>query len=166
MEPQLSNGCTITDLNTYPLGCTTEAEATIFRLFSPKATSVSVIIFDSYEDESGITLPLEKNTAGIWETIIQDTFYEHWYAYDIEGPKDDPFFMQSSHPIADPLSTHVTTKNHHLQFPKTKIVPESDFNWEDDTFVAPEDPRDLIIYETHIKDMVAHSSAKTYVQGI
>ena len=166
METQLSNGCTITDLNTYPLGCTTEVEATIFRLFSPKATSVSVIIFDSYEDESGITLPLEKNTDGIWETIIQDTFYEHWYAYDIEGPKDDPFFMHSSHPIADPLSTHVTTKNHHLQFPKTKIVPESDFDWENDTFVAPKDPRDLIIYETHIKDMVAHSSAKTYVQGI
>lgn len=166
MQPEFFNGCAISDLNTYPLGCTIEAGATIFRLFSPKATSISVVIYDSYEDKTGLRLPLEKNKEGIWEIIIQDTFYGHWYAYDILGSKDDPFFMQPSHPIADPMSTNVTTKNHHLQFPKTKIVPESNFDWEGDTFVAPDDPRDLIIYETHIKDMVAHPSAKTYVQGI
>lgn len=166
MQPQLDNVCTINDLNTYPLGCTTESGATIFRLFSPKATSIKVVIFECYEDESGLSLPLEKKASGIWETIIQDVFYGLWYAYDIEGPEDDPFFIQSPHPIADPLSTNVTTINHHLQFAKTKILPESDFAWDGDTFVAPEDPRDLIIYETHIKDMVGHSSAKTYVQGI
>lgn len=166
MEPELSNGCTISDLNTYPMGCTTEADTTVFRLFAPKADSVSVIIYESYEDDSGIIIPLEKTEEGIWETIIQDTFYERWYAYDIKGPENDPFFMASSHPIADPWSTHVTTRNHHLQFPKTRITKQLDFDWEGDTFVAPEDPRDLVIYETHIKDMVAHSSARTYVQGI
>lgn len=166
MNSEFSNSCSISDLDTYPLGCTTEAGTTVFRLFAPKASAVAVHIYDSFENEKGITIPLEKNDSGIWETLIQDTFHDHWYDYAIEGPENDPSFMPSSHPIADPRSTFVTSRNHHLQFPKTRINKQLNFDWEDDTFVAPEDPRDLIIYETHIKDLVAHSSAKTYVQGI
>lgn len=166
MEPEQSNGCTISELNTYPMGYSIVENSTVFRLFSPKADAVSVLIYENYENDPTLTIPLEKTESGVWETIIQDTFFEHWYAYVINGRDDDPFFIQSSYPIADPLSTHVTTRNHHLQFPKTKITKQLDFDWEGDTYVAPEDPRDLVIYETHIKDMVAHSSAKTYVQGI
>jgi pullulanase/glycogen debranching enzyme len=166
MEEQTNQTCTIEGLETYPLGCSFSTTETIFRLFSPKATQVTVVIYDHYEDTDGLSIPLEKNSSGIWETIIQDTFEGKWYAYLINGPKDDPFFMHTSHPIADPWSKHVTTKNHHLQFPKTKIVHPVDFKWEDEEFNTPNDLRDLIIYETHIKDMVAHPSAKTNVQGI
>ncbi|HET8864895.1 MAG TPA: alpha-amylase family glycosyl hydrolase [Gracilimonas sp.] len=166
MDTQQVNDCTISDLNTYPLGCTSEHGATIFRLFSPKAHSVSVFIYESYEDESGIVIPLTKSEDGVWETIIQNTFIEKWYAYKISGPENDPFFMQTSHTIADPWGKYVTSKNHHLQFHKTKILPPLNFDWENDTFIGPKDPRDLIIYETHIKDMVAHPTAETYVQGI
>jgi pullulanase/glycogen debranching enzyme len=166
MDSQELNDCTISDLNTYPLGCTSEDGATVFRLFAPKAEAVSVVIFDAYKDDSGIEISLEEGEKGIWETVIQDTFMWKWYAYKISGPKHDPFFMQTSHFIADPWSKHVTSQNHHLQFPKTKVLPSDEYDWEGDKFVGPEDPRDLIIYETHIKDMVAHTSAKTYVQGI
>ena len=158
--------CTIEGLDEFPLGCSSRGNQTIFRLFAPKASSVKVIIYDEYEREEGLEFPLEKNDSGIWETIIQNTFFKKWYAYKINGPKDDPFFNRTDYVIADPFSRHVTSTNHHLQFPKTKIVRETSFNWDGDKFVAPEDPRDLIIYESHIKDMVAHSSAKTYVQGI
>lgn len=158
--------CTIKGLDSYPLGCSFSDSETVFRLLSPKADSVAVIIYDHYEDESGLIFPLEKNDEGIWQTIIQDTFVGTWYAYDIEGPEDDPYFMKSPYPIADPRSKHVTSRNHHLQFPKTKITEPISFQWEDQDFSAPKDPRDLVIYETHIKDMVAHPSAKTYVQGV
>ena len=160
------NTCIIEGLEEYPLGLSADDQKTIFRLFAPKADAVTVIIYKYYEDNDGISFPLQKNDEGIWETIIQDTFSDKWYAYKLDGPDDDPFFKQSIYPIADPFSKHVTSKNHHLQFPKTKITKDADFDWEDDEFIAPKDPRDLIIYETHIKDMVAHSSAKTYVQGI
>ncbi|MGN8226467.1 alpha-amylase family glycosyl hydrolase [Gracilimonas sp. BCB1] len=158
--------CTIEGLDKFPLGYTTRGNQSVFRLFAPKANSVALIIYDEYEHDSGLQFPLEKNDDGIWQTLIQDTFYGKWYTYKIEGPKDDPFFAHTEHPIADPRSRHVTSTNHHLQFPKTKITGHSSFDWEGDNFVTPEDPRDLVIYETHIKDMVAHSSAKTFVQGI
>ncbi|MAO64768.1 MAG: pullulanase [Balneola sp.] len=166
MEEQTKQDCTVGELNDYPLGCTFSQSETVFRLFSPKADAVSVVIYENYEDKSGLTLPLQKNEAGIWETIIQDSFIGKWYAYIIDGPKDDPFFMHTSHPVADPWSKHVTSKNHYLQFPKTKISESVDFKWEDEEFTPPQDPRDLVIYETHIKDLVAHPSAKTYVQGV
>ncbi|WP_421774567.1 pullulanase [Gracilimonas sp.] len=158
--------CTIKGLEAFPLGYTTRGNQSIFRLYAPKANSITLIIYDEYERESGLQFPLEKNGEGIWQTLIQDTFYGKWYAYKIEGPEDDPFFELTEHPIADPRSRHVTSKNHHLQFPKTKITRQTPFDWEGDSFVTPQDPRDLVIYETHIKDMVAHSSAKTFVQGI
>ncbi|MBD3615800.1 MAG: pullulanase [Gracilimonas sp.] len=166
MESEIQNECMVTGLEEFPLGYTIKGNQTVFRLFAPKATSVKLVIYDQYEDELGLAFPLEINEEGIWEGLIQDTFYNKWYAYKIEGPEDDPYFMTSNHPIADPRSRHVTSTNHHLQFPKTKITESGPFNWEGDTFTAPEDPRDLVIYEAHIKDMVAHSSAKTYVNGI
>ncbi len=158
--------CIISELGQYPLGCTTQNGKTIFRVFAHKAESVTLIIYSKYEHKTGTEFPLEKNEEGIWETIIQNEFYGLWYAYKINGPSDDPFFMGTNTPIADPRSRHVTVRNHYHQFPKTKIVPPSIFDWLGDNFKTPQDPRDLVIYETHIKDMVAHSSAKTYVQGI
>lgn len=159
--------CTLSGLEKYPLGCTSGPEQTIFRLLAPKAESVKLVIYDDYSQDEGLEFPLEVNSEGIWETIIHDNFEGRWYAYFLKEPEGyEPFFETTSHPVADPWSKHVTSRNDHLQHHKTKIVPPSDFNWEDDSFVNPEDPRDLIIYESHIKDMVAHSSAKTYVNGI
>ncbi|MDR9419672.1 pullulanase [Gracilimonas sp.] len=166
MDAQNKSECSITGLEEFPLGYSCQDEETVFRLFAPQATDVQLVIYDDYTDEDGLQIPLEKNDSGIWETIIQDTFHGKWYAYLLDGPSDNPFYVETKYPIADPRSRFVTTKNHHLQFPKTKITDSTQFNWDDDDFVAPEDPRDLIIYETHIKDMVAHPSAKTYVQGI
>ena len=158
--------CTLKGFEDYPLGLTTDEQKSVFRLFAPKATAVKVIIYDAYEAKEGLSFPLEMDEEGIWQTIIQDTFYDHWYAYKLEGPEDDPFFTQTDYPIADPFSRHVTSTNHYLQFPKTKITRPETFNWEEDSFLPPTDPRDLIIYETHIKDMVAHPSSRTFVNGI
>lgn len=153
-------------LDTYPLGCTAAENHTVFRLFAPDALTVSVIIFEDYEHEDGEHHRLEKNQEGIWQSSVDKKLTGNWYAYNIEGPQDSPFFESTPYPVADPWSRHVTSRNHYLQFPKTMIPGPDDFDWEGDSFVNPEDPRDLVIYETHIKDMVAHSSAKTYVQGI
>jgi pullulanase/glycogen debranching enzyme len=158
--------CSVTGLEEYPLGLTVTNTASIFRLFSPKAHSVQLVIFEHYEDESGLSFQMEKDEEGIWNCMIQEHFDQKWYAYKIDGPEIDHFFLSTDEYIADPRSHHVTSKNHYMQYPKTKICNSIDFDWEDDNFVAPEDPRDLIIYEAHIKDLVAHPSAKTDVQGI
>ena len=147
------------------MGCTIAENHTYFRLFAPDVLSAEAVIFQNYEDENGYHVQLSKNDEGIWEGFAEGDHLGKWYVYLLQYPEDvqDPLLK---YPAADPWSKLVTTKNHYLQFPKTKIIPPSSFNWEGDDFVAPEDPRDLIIYEAHIKDLVAHPSAKTKVRGI
>ena len=131
--------CRVTGLEDYPLGCTVTDTATIFRLFSPKAHSIKVIIFEHYEDESGLSFEMEKDRDGIWNCMIQDHFNDQWYAYKIKGPDNSHFFLSTDEFIADPRSKHVTTRNHYLQYPKTKICTPGKFEWEGDTFVQQSD---------------------------
>ncbi|MEX0721296.1 MAG: alpha-amylase family glycosyl hydrolase [Balneolaceae bacterium] len=155
------------DFTRYLPGSTVVGNATIFRLFAPDASSVEVIIFDQFEETDGTSFSMMKDEAGIWNQLVNKNLLGKWYAYKLHrsGGNENLSFTVN-HPVADPWSKHVTTINHHLQFPKTKIVGDNEFDWEGDDFVSPEDPRDLVIYEAHIKDLVAHSSAKTNVQGV
>ncbi len=134
-------------------------EGTAFRVFSPLSDVVEVIVFDEYEGDTGKNYACEKDGSGIWNCFIPEKLLNKWYVYRViqNGKKEY---------TADPWSTFVTTTNHYLQFPKTKLICPPEFDWEGDTFIQVNDPRDLIIYEAHIKDMVTHPSAKTYVQGI
>lgn len=132
---------------------------TVFRVFSPLSKSIEVVVFDNYEDDEGIHYSCSKDDNGIWNTHIEHQLDGKWYVYQVKKNNSIEY-------AADPWSTFVTNTNHHLQFPKTKILKNSKFDWDDDTFIEIKDQRDLVIYETHIKDMVAHSSARTFVQGI
>lgn len=157
-----------TNFDTYPLGFTILKDGIVFRLFAPKADHVELNIYHDYEHiSSDMAFEMVGSDKGIWNFFYPGLdIIDYWYAYKLNAELESPYFLQTNRPIADPWSKHVTSRNHYLGYAKTKIEKDVDFDWEDDSFVAPEDPRDLIIYETHIKDMVAHSSARTYVQGI
>ncbi len=155
------------DIYELPMGSSIETDTTYFKVFSPKATSIEVFIFADYQSDCYKNVQLQKHEDGNWVCAINENLVGKLYAFKIGPPADSSdFFMETPFLIADPWSKQVTSINNYLQLPKTKIVGESDFDWEDDTFVSPEDPRDLIIYEAHIKDMVAHPSARTYVNGV
>lgn len=155
------------EFDNYQLGYSILKNGIVFRLFAPQADRVTVEIFTHYEQTSGKSFEMEKDDSGIWNFFhsgleVQDA----WYGYRLNKEVESEFFESTEHLIADPWSKHVTSRNHYLGFAKTKIISEQTFDWEGDDFVTPDDPRDLVIYETHIKDLVAHPSAKTYVQGI
>lgn len=151
----------------YQLGYSLLKNGIVFRLFAPRADKVMIEVFDHYEQTTGHTFVMEKDDSGIWNYFHADiSSLGKWYGYRLKKETDTPYFESTDHLIADPWSKHVTSRNHYLGFAKTKIIPESNFDWEGDNFVCPKDPRDLVIYEAHIKDLVAHPSSKTYVQGI
>ncbi|MFY0698664.1 MAG: hypothetical protein JXR11_12475 [Balneola sp.] len=154
-----SQTVTSVDFDIYKMGYTITEKGVVFRVFSPLSDSIEIIVYDNYSDEEGSVYPCTKDESGIWNALVSEDLSDKWYCYRVSGNGE------TQH-AADPWSTFVTTKNHHLQFPKTKIIRSNEFDWQDDRFIKVEDPRDLIIYETHIKDMVAHSSARTFVQGI
>ena len=151
----------------HQLGYSVLEGGVVFRLFAPKADRVTLEVFDHYEQTSGNRFEMEKDEKGIWNYHhSENPLIGKWYGYRLFKNEESPFFESTEHLIADPWSRHVTSRNHYLGFAKTKIIEDQKFDWEDDDFVTPDDIRDLVIYETHIKDLVAHPSAKTYVQGV
>ncbi len=151
---------------TKEFGCKATYEFSEFRLFCERAESIYVEIFDSYEDITGRRFKMNRNGNDIWQITIKGNFIGKCYGYRIVPPSDDPAFDGTDFLAADPYSKMVITKNHYLQYPKTLIFNPEPFDWEDDTFVTPEDPRDLVIYETHIKDLTAHHSSECSEDGV
>ncbi len=155
------------NFNDYSLGYTILKDGVVFRLFAPLADRVQIAVFDEYEHLYGTYFSMIHGADGVWNYFCPSTdLVGKWYAYRLETDDYSPFFERTNKYIADPWSKHVTSRNHYLGFSKTIITEIPEFEWEDKDFKAPSDPRDLVIYEAHIKDMVAHQSARTYVQGI
>jgi pullulanase len=140
----------------HPPGCHRISGRTYFTLYAPFARQVRLQLFENCIDEiPNLTLPMRSVSGGYWEFSDLRSYAGYYYAYQID---DKPEL------ICDPYARSVSTFNDFHQKAKA-YIHESEFDWEDDTFVAPSDPRDLIIYEAHVKDMTAHKSAETNDPG-
>jgi len=155
------------DFSKFKLGNTVTEDFTVFRFFCPRAENVEVELFSSYEQEEGTRFEMLQDEEGIWNVEIYENLAGNWYGYRIDAPNGLSNFLYTDDLIADPFCRLATTTNTYQQYPKSKIIPpeELSFDWEGDDFVTVEDPRDLIIYECHLKDMTFHKSAQSGKPG-
>ena len=142
-----------------PLGCSLTENSTHFRFYCPKARAVHCVIFDDYDEETGRHVEMHKDDDGYWQLSISENLEGKWYGYKVSfDDKDKPDTPYIDTIFADPYSKHVTVKNTYKQEARGYIF-EHDYNWEGIDHQFPDDPRDLVIYETHLKDMCAHRSS-------
>lgn len=141
-------------------GAFVNGKQTTFKLYAPKADKVFLVLFDNYKDETGIELIMEKNAKGEWFLSTDKANYGSLYGYRLEGNYlgNDPDVI-----IADPYSLASVTQNTDRHVAKSLIIDTS-YEWGDDKWINI-DPRDLIIYEMHIRDMTAHSSSGSKSPG-
>ncbi|WP_210512120.1 alpha-amylase family glycosyl hydrolase [Natronogracilivirga saccharolytica] len=137
----------------------------LFRLYCPKAELIELVIFETYEQQEGESHSMNKLDDGSWHLKLPGDYTGFYYAYRISHPKDNHALLHTDHLIADPWSLQVKTLNHYQQHARTRIVSSEPFDWEGDTFVIPEEQRDLVIYEAHVKDLTAHPSAGSSAPG-
>lgn len=149
-------------------GVVASETSTSFTLFFPTAKSIDCILYEEYSDSVGTSVPMIHQGDGIWSATVEKNLTGQWYHYEVTYKRGEkPDTAHSGKPFADPYSRHVAVQNHYTQEPKTYILgAQTGYDWEGDRYVIPEDPRDLIIYETHIKDLVFHSSAGAKGKGI
>ncbi|MCC5908643.1 MAG: hypothetical protein JJU13_20670 [Balneolaceae bacterium] len=134
-------------------------KSTAFCFYCPDASAVNCVLFETHDASEGNDHPMERDENGYWHLTIQQKLTGKWYGYRVS-------FKEGQHPtspyqdkiFADPYSRHVTVKNNYRQEARTYIFEDS-YDWEGIEHQFPEDPRDLIIYETHLKDMTAHHSS-------
>jgi len=119
---------------------------------------VFLVIFDNPEDLSGKEFPMIKDANGDWSIKSPNADYGTLYGYRLEGPSNDPSVI-----IADPYSKAAVTQNNYRHIAKSLIVTD-EYDWKNDTWIDL-DPRDLIIYEMHLRDMTVHPTSGSSSPG-
>jgi len=140
------------------LGCTIGRETTAFRLFAPRAVSVSLVLFERYDATAGAEHAMSQTPDGVWEIELSGNLRGRYYGYRISGPSGPGEMFDPSVVVADPYSRAVCTQNH-WRHPAKSLILDSSYDWQGDTWVAPADQRRLIIYEAHLRDATMHPSS-------
>lgn len=140
------------------LGAFVENNKTYFRLFTPNAEDVSLVLFDNVEDSVGIVYDMIKDENAVWEVALDGTFYGKFYNFLVKHNNKQAVLC------LDPYAKAVASYNSYFTPRKGIIVQENNFDWEGDTWVKS-NWRDLIIYEMHIRDMTEHPSSEVEQRG-
>lgn len=143
-------------------GCTLHGETTTFRVHSPRSPMIEVVIKDHPNDTKIESYQMHRHPSGVWEYSTNKDVLGKWYAYKVSPPNDGLPFEATDKCVADPYSKWVSTRNDYRQEAWTLIFKKPSFDWEGDSFVGSGDPRDLVIYEAHIQDLVHEDYVKNH----
>ncbi len=140
------------------LGAFVENGKTYFRIFTPNAEKVSLVIFNTIEDEKGNEYEMSRDENAIWEIDLNGELYGTFYGFNVKHKSKKAVLC------LDPYAKAVASLNTYFTPRKSIIIKEGDYNWQDDEWIQM-DWRDLIIYEMHIRDMTEHLSSGVKERG-
>jgi pullulanase/glycogen debranching enzyme len=146
------------------MGLSIENGQFIFRIFAPRASKVELALFKSASGPAYATHAMSRDKQGVWEIILKKRLWKKYYGYYISAENGKGDMFDSTTLVADPYSNVVSTQNNYHINART-YIHNCTFDWEGDTWIKPEDPRDLIIYEAHVRDLSAHPSANAAEPG-
>ena len=129
-----------------------------FKIYAPSSDRVILIIFEKVDDKSGSEYPMEKLENGDWTYFLKNASLGTMYGYRLTGPWNDENVI-----VADPYSKATVTQNNWRHVAKSLVI-NAYFDWESDTWTNIH-PRDLIIYESHVRDMTVHNSSNATAKG-
>ena len=167
----------------FPFGATVTEEGVQFSLFSRHATAVSLLLFNSSEDEHPVyELPLNPKlyrSGDCWHILVKDIGEGQLYLYKVDGPyePEEGHRFNRNCLLIDPYAKALTgTKPWSLQsafgydsaqgdlclakkvntkgMPKCVVVSDI-FDWQGDRPLNYP-LQESIIYETHVKGLSSH----------
>jgi pullulanase len=166
------------------MGCIVGKTSATFRLFAPRATSVTLVRYAKHDDATGRETQMQRGSQagaqsaqnaawdGVWEVTesgAPDTFYGTFYGYRVDGARADGAHADAAREtfdkntvVGDPYSRAVASTNTFPQTARTLILrPDfaEKFDWKGDKWVVPANHNSLVIYEAHVRDLTAHSSS-------
>ena len=140
------------------LGSFVEDGKTYFRLFTPNAEKVSLIIFNSVDDKNGKEYEMTRDENAVWEVILDGEFYGKFYGFNVKHKNKEAVLC------IDPYAKAVASYNTFFTPRKSIIVKEDNYDWENDNWIQ-RDWRDIIVYEMHVRDMTEHNSSGVKHRG-
>ena len=171
-----------------PLGAALSCDGVNFAVFSKNATAVTLVLFDSAEEDSPrVEIPLDKRenkTGNIWHCFVRDLKAGACYMYRVDGPyfpeKGMRFNVHKT--LLDPYAKALTDisgwdyrkcSGYDYEKPGKDltysyeddianqprgIIVDDVFDWQGDTPLNYP-LRFSVIYETHVKGLTAHPNS-------
>jgi pullulanase len=141
------------------LGATYTKDATTFRVFSPGAEHVEVLISAAHTGgEPLITQPMTVNDHGVWSVQVPGDWKGKFYGYRLRGPVLDP-----TREVTD-IYAHCTTG----PSGRGMIVDLAETNppgFSARKYVPLESPVDAVIYEMHVRDFTIAPNSGVTLKG-
>ena len=142
------------------LGCQVSEEETSFKLWSPTATTVQVVVYESASNDAPILKTYEMkrgnsysyshkdNTIGVWNLTVPESLAGRAYQYQIDFPHHqsltrDPYTIATS--PDGKRSAILSEKERQVEGFEVKNGTEATWRLEN--------PCQAVIYEMHIRDL-------------
>lgn len=149
-------GAVPVDLTTVPrdskLGATVEGGRTVFRLFSPRASSVTLFVYETAAGPAMDSVAMTRRNDGVWEASLPGARYGLFYDYAVDGPTGPGELFDPEVHVSDPYAR--ANVNHDGR----SIVVDTRFDWGNSGFRRVP-LADIVVYEMHVKDYTAHASS-------
>lgn len=141
------------------LGLSYTPEGSIFKVWAPTASAVSLVLYNSGGEESGnaewsedarLTYMLRRE-GGVWQTRISGDLKGKFYMYRVV------YADGTIREATDPYSFSVSANGL-----RSAIIDMRETNpegWELDAYLPLEHPADAVIYELHVRDFSIHETS-------
>jgi len=140
------------------LGVSVEEGKTFFRLFTPNAENVSLVLFDKVDEVNGKEYEMTRDENAVWEVNLDGELYGKYYGFNVKHKDKDAVLC------LDPYAKAVASYNTHFTPRKSIIVKENNYDWQNDNWIQ-RDWRDIVVYEMHVRDMTEHPSSGVKERG-
>jgi len=169
----------------YPLGSTWSEESTNFAVYAPRASAVSVCLFDDAGAETEHVLT--ERALGVWHGAIPGVALGTRYGYRADGPWQpdhglrfnrhklllDPYALAVSGELVnnpavfgyDLGAPELANTDDSAPYVPRSVIVDPRFDWGDDQ-PAYRRWRDTVIYELHVKGMTKlHDRVPEHLRG-
>jgi pullulanase len=140
------------------LGVNYSPQKTVFKVWAPKASEVKLRLYNAGNGGDAInTINLNKTDNGAWETTMSQDIKNKYYTFQVM--QDGKWLLEAP----DIYAKAVGVNGH-----RGMVVDLQDTNpagWQNDTKPAQKNLTDIIIYETHIRDISVDANSGTINKG-
>jgi pullulanase len=135
-----------------PLGARIEEGTTLFRLFAPRATRVSVVFYRHLDTPEPTCLMLKRLDDGVWEARHPADLHGWYYHYRVERRRHGPtVHFDKNFRVLDPYAlAAVGPWGPGIVWDAARIRPPA-------VGFHPPAWHDLVILEAHVRDLVRHA---------
>ena len=142
------------------LGVRYAPKASSFRVWSPTAQSVDLLLFKSgHKPEEPRIIPMKSGVKGTWTVTVAGDLRNQYFRYRLVQPG-----LPAPVEAMDPYAVAAGANGERAMILELKDTHPA--GWSSDKRLPLGDPTEAILYEVHVRDFTIHSSSGSRFPGL